>query len=65
MVYVQYSVLKQFYVPHMVFLDRQGVVRGDFPGESPFMTQPEVNVRTELDQLLKASPSTSAAVHKQ
>ncbi|HEV3334590.1 MAG TPA: TlpA disulfide reductase family protein [Bryobacteraceae bacterium] len=65
MVYVQYSVLKPFYVPHMVFLDRRGVVRGDFAGESDFMTQPEVNIRTELDQLLKAGTSTSAAAHKQ
>ena len=65
MVYVQYSVLKPFYVPHLVFLDRRGVVRGDFAGESEFMTQPDVNVRTELDQLLKAGTSTSAAAHKQ
>jgi peroxiredoxin len=65
MVYVQYSVLKPFYVPHMVFLDRRGVVRGDFAGESEFMTQPDVNVRTELDQLLKGTTSTSAAAKKQ
>jgi peroxiredoxin len=65
MVYVQYSVLKPFYVPHMVFLDRRGVVRGDFAGESDFMMQPDVNVRTELDQLLKGPTSTSAAAHKQ
>jgi len=65
MVYVQYSVLKPFYVPHLVFLDRRGVVRGDFAGESDFMTQPDVNTRTELDQLLKGATSTSAAAHKQ
>jgi len=63
--YVQYSVLKPFYVPHMVFLDRRGVVRGDFPGESDFMTQPDINIRTELDQLLKAGTTTSAAAKKQ
>jgi hypothetical protein len=66
MVYVQYSVLKPFYVPHMVFLDRRGVVKGDFPGESDFMTQPDANIRMELDQLLKGPTSTSAAAtHKQ
>ena len=66
MAYVQYSVLKPFYVPHMVFLDRRGVVRGDFAGESDFMTAPDINVRTELDQLLKGgttATSTSAAAH--
>lgn len=65
MVYLQFSLLKPFYVPHMVFLDRRGVVRGDFAGESDFMTQPDVNIRTELDQLLKGATSTSAAAHKQ
>jgi peroxiredoxin len=65
MVYLQYSVLKPFYVPHMMFLDRRGVVRADFPGESDFMTQPDANIRTELDQLLKGAASTSAAAHKQ
>jgi peroxiredoxin len=65
MVYVQYSVLKPFYVPHMVFLDKRGIVRGDFAGESDFMTMPDVNIRTELDQLLKGATSTSAAAKKQ
>jgi redoxin len=65
MAYVQYSVLKPFYVPHMVFLDRRGVVRGDFAGESDFMTQPDINIRTELDQLLKGGTTTSASAKKQ
>lgn len=61
MAYTQYSLAsgKPFYVPHMVFLDRRGVVRGDFPGESDFMSHPDVNIRTELDQLLKAAPASA------
>ena len=66
MAYVQYSVASQkpFYVPHMVFLDRRGIVRGDYPGESEFMTAPDVNVRTELDKMLKATTSEAPASHK-
>jgi len=63
MTYVQYTAVKPFYVPHMVFLDKRGIVRGDYAGESDFMTKPDVNVRTELDKLL--TPATvSASAHK-
>jgi len=58
--YLSYSILKPLYVPHMVFLDRHGVVRGDFAGESDFMTNPDKNIRSELDDLLKPAASTSA-----
>lgn len=58
--YLAHSILKPLYVPHMVFLDRKGIVRGDFPGESDFMTNPEKNVRAEIDELLKPASSTSA-----
>ena len=57
--YLSHSLLKPLYVPHMVFLDRKGIVRLDVAGEDPFMTDPERNVRNELDELLKAAPSTS------
>ena len=62
--YTQYSVLKPFYVPHMVFIDRRGIVRGDFAGESDFMANPDLNIRTELEQLLKSSPAISSATRK-
>jgi thiol-disulfide isomerase/thioredoxin len=56
MAYLQYSILSQkpLYVPHLVFLDRQGVIRGDYAGESPFMLNAPTNVRVELDKLLAA-----------
>jgi hypothetical protein len=53
MSYLQYSVLLPLYVPHMVFLDKQGVIRGDYAGESAFFRTPEANIRAELDKLLK------------
>lgn len=59
MTYLAHSILKPLYVPHLVFLDRKGIVRGDYPGESEFMTNPEKNVRAELDGLLKPGASTS------
>jgi len=63
--YLQFPILKPLYVPHMVFLDKRGMVRGDYLGESEFMTHPDVNVRMELEQLLKGGTTTSAAARKQ
>jgi len=43
-----------FMVPHMVFLDRRGIIQADYPGESDFMKDPATNIRAELEKLLKA-----------
>jgi thiol-disulfide isomerase/thioredoxin len=59
--YLSWSAVKTLYVPHMVFLDRKGVVRADYPGESDFMKDPEGNVRKQLDELLKPASTTRAA----
>lgn len=61
--YLAHSILKPLYVPHMVFLDRKGIVRGDFAGESDFMTNPDKNVRAELDELLKPAAKTTTSAH--
>jgi peroxiredoxin len=47
------------YVPHLVFLDRSGVIRADVAGESDFMKQMETNIPAELEKLLK-TPATAA-----
>jgi peroxiredoxin len=58
--FLSYPVLQVLYVPHMVFLDRRGIVRGDYAGESDFMSHPDVRVPAELDLLLKGGASTSS-----
>ena len=53
--YLHYSLLDpNLFVPHMVFLDRAGILRGDFPGEHDFFKNPEANIKAQLDKLLKA-----------
>lgn len=66
MSYLQYSMLdtRPLYVPHMVFIDKAGMIRGDYPGEGPFFQDPEGNIRKELDKMLKAAPATSASAKK-
>jgi thiol-disulfide isomerase/thioredoxin len=62
--YLQYSLMQPIYVPHMVFLDKAGVIRGDFAGESGFFQDPDKGVRAELDTLLKAPTASSTARKK-
>jgi peroxiredoxin len=61
MSYLQISMMDPhpLYVPHLVFLDRSGVIRADVAGESDFMKQLETNIPAELEKLLKP-PSTAA-----
>lgn len=63
MAYLQIPLLDPhpLYVPHIVFLDRRGVIRADVAGESDFMKQPEVNIPAELEKLLRpAAPRTAS-----
>jgi thiol-disulfide isomerase/thioredoxin len=55
MSYLQRTILdtRPLYVPHMVFLDRRGIIQADYPGESDFMKDPATNIRAELEKLLK------------
>lgn len=58
MSYLQYTVFNpMMYVPHMVFLDRRGIIRGDFPGEDAFFREPDANIRKELEKLLHPAPA--------
>ena len=66
MTYLGYTIndTRPLYVPHMLFIDRAGMIRGDYPGEGPFFQDPEGNVRKELDKMLKAPTATSASAKK-
>ena len=66
MSYLQYAITdpRPLYVPHLVFIDRAGVIRGDHPGEAPFFQDgADANIRQELDRMLKAS-GAAASVKK-
>jgi hypothetical protein len=63
MAYLQYNLLdpRPLYVPHVVFIDRGGAIRSDYPGEDLFFRNPDANIRAELDKLLRGgSPQTPA-----
>jgi peroxiredoxin len=42
-----------YFVPILVFIDRRGTVRSQYVGDEPFLAHQEVNIRAEIDKLLK------------
>jgi hypothetical protein len=41
------------FVPRMVFLNRQGIIRDNFDPGTDFYSNPPANIRAELEKLLK------------
>jgi hypothetical protein len=54
MAYLQHSVIdpRPLFVPHMVFLDRAGVIRADYSGGDAFFSNANANIRAQLDKML-------------
>ena len=42
-----------FFVPALVFIDKTGVIRSQYIGDEKFLGNPEVNIRAELDKIIK------------
>jgi peroxiredoxin len=63
MSYLQYSILDPhpLYVPHMVFIDRRGIIRGDYAGEDNFFREPDARIRAQLNKLLKQPSAPTGA----
>jgi len=48
-------------MPQLVFIDRRGIVRAYYPGDSPFFRDAiETNMRNEVESLLKAGSGAPA-----
>jgi thiol-disulfide isomerase/thioredoxin len=57
--YLQRSITLRTYVPIMVFIDRKGMIRGQYMGDDPFMSDREKNIRGMIEKLLKEPGGTS------
>lgn len=62
--FAEISVMARFYVPYMMFVDRNGVIREEHPGgDKPFYDNQDANLKASLDRLLSepiGKKSTSA-----
>jgi peroxiredoxin len=50
-----------YFVPILVFIDRRGMVRSQYVGDETFLSHQDVNIRAEIDKMLKASAPAAAA----
>jgi peroxiredoxin len=50
-----------YFVPILVFIDKAGNVRSQYIGDEKFLGNQEVNIRAELDKLIKGGASTVRA----
>jgi peroxiredoxin len=48
-----------YFVPILVFIDKTGTVRSQYIGDEKFLGNQEVNIRAELDKLIKGAASSS------
>lgn len=61
--FLQHPVVEMMYVPQLLFIDRKGVIRAHYPGESDFFKNEEANMQKEIEGLLKA-PASGATTPK-
>jgi peroxiredoxin len=55
--FMQHPLMLKPMMPQLAFVDRQGMIRSQFAGESPFFNDTEKNVRVEVEKLLKPDVS--------
>jgi peroxiredoxin len=51
--FLQHPVMEILYVPQLVFIDRNGVIRAQYQGRDNFFNNEEVNMRAQIESLLK------------
>ena len=62
--YLERPVAMQTYVPIMVFVDRRGMIRGQYVGDDKFFEDREKNIRSTLETLLKEPAAAQPAARK-
>jgi peroxiredoxin len=51
-----------YFVPILVFIDKNGMIRGQYIGDEKFLANQDGNIRAELDKMLKGSASSARKV---
>jgi hypothetical protein len=51
--YLQHPAMERMMVPQLVFIDRKGMIRAQFSGDSEFFKDEEKNMRAQIEALLK------------
>ena len=51
---------ERFFVPILVFIDRKGMIRAQYVGDTDFLKDQDKNIRALVDSLLKEPAATTA-----
>ncbi len=57
--FLQHPEIIRFMVPQLVFIDRQGIIRAQYPGTDAFFNNEEENMRKMIQSLLSPAPAKS------
>jgi peroxiredoxin len=49
-----------YFVPALVFIDKRGMIRGEYIGDEKFLGNQDVNIRAEIEKMLKTAPVAAA-----
>jgi peroxiredoxin len=58
--FVQHPVNEPYFVPILVFIDKTGMIRSQYIGDEKFLGNQEVNIRLEIDKMLKSTAARPA-----
>ena len=62
--YLDHSPMLQMYVPVLVLIDRNGMIRNQYLGDDPFQVDQEKNLRQAIESLLKEPAKAGPAPAK-
>ena len=62
--FLQFPATDPYFVPILVFIDRNEMIRAQYFGDDKFLESPEVNIRGEIDKLLKGGATTTGVAPK-
>jgi peroxiredoxin len=59
--FLQHPIDEPYFVPILVFIDKRGTLRSQYIGDETFLSNQEVNIRAEIDKLLKPAAAAPTA----
>ena len=59
--FLQHPIDEPYFVPILVFIDRRGTIRSQYIGDETFLSHQEVNIRAEIDKMLRPAAAASPA----
>jgi peroxiredoxin len=59
--YLQHPPTEPYFVPDLVFIDKKYNIRSQYLGDEKFLEKQDINIRAEIDKLLKGVATTTSS----